>query len=193
VIPRALALSHTGASELMAGLLRESERCFDQLSAIAEASGRQEHIGALLIAAWRGDAGLTRRLLDDVTREASAQGQGYQLMFAGYASSSSSSGLGRYREAYLTLGDDIGDVSHVKFALAHAVEAATRCGEREAAERLVGMLGELAAAHPVPRTCGDLARARALVCQDDDRQGDKALPGGNRPPRGHPRAGSPSP
>jgi DNA-binding CsgD family transcriptional regulator len=166
VIPRALALSHTGASELMAGLLRESERCFDQLSAIAEASGRQEHIGALLIAAWRGDAGLTRRLGDDVSREATAQGQGYQLTFAGYARLILELGLGRYRDAYLALGDDIGDISHVKFALAHAVEAATRCGEREGAERFVGMLGELAAAHPVPRTCGDLARARALLSQD---------------------------
>jgi hypothetical protein len=53
VIPRALALSHTGLSALMAGLLNASERCFDQLSAIAETSGRGEHIGALLIAAWR--------------------------------------------------------------------------------------------------------------------------------------------
>jgi hypothetical protein len=131
----------------MAGLLRESERCFDQLSAIAEAAGRREHIGALLIAAWRGDAGLTRDLMDDVTREATAQGQGYQLMFAGYARLILELGLGRYKEAYLALGDDlsnvIGDVSHVKFALAHAVEAAVRCGEREGADRLVGQLGRV--------------------------------------------------
>jgi hypothetical protein len=39
-IPLVLALSHTGLSELLAGLLRESERCFDQRSALDEASLR---------------------------------------------------------------------------------------------------------------------------------------------------------
>jgi DNA-binding CsgD family transcriptional regulator len=167
VIPLALALSHTGASELLAGMLRESERCFDQLSAIEEARGYEQSIGALLVAAWRGQADLARGLMETVTGQAARSGQGYLLVFADYARFVLALGPGRYREAYASLADRIDDTSQLKFALADLVEAAVRCGEHTAAQRLLGRLADLAVACPVPRTLGDLARARALLTDDE--------------------------
>lgn len=166
-IPLALALSHTGMSELLAGQLRESERCFDQRSALDEASGYEQSIGALLVAAWRGEASLARGLMDTVAREAARYSQGYQLVFAGYARFVLELGLGRYREAYASLDGQIGDTSQLKFALADMIEAAVRCGEPGAAHELLGRLAALAAVSPVRRTLGDLARARALLANDD--------------------------
>jgi DNA-binding CsgD family transcriptional regulator len=166
-IPLALALSHTGASELVAGLLRESERCFDQRSAIEDATGYERDIGALLLAAWRGQADRARELMDTVTRLAARHGLGYQLVFADYARFVLDLGVGRYHEAYQALADRVTDTSQLKFALADLIEAAVRCGEDAAARRLLGTLTDLAAACPVPRTLGDLARAKALLSDDE--------------------------
>jgi DNA-binding CsgD family transcriptional regulator len=101
--------------------------------------------------------------MDTVAQEAARYGQGYQLVFAGYARFVLELGLGRYREAYHSLDGQIGDTSQLKFALADMVEAAARCGEPGAAHEMLGRLTGLAATSPVPRTLGDLARARALL------------------------------
>jgi DNA-binding CsgD family transcriptional regulator len=147
-------------------MLSESERCFDQRSALEEAGGYEQSLGALLVAAWRGREVLARGLMDTVAREAASSGQGYQLEFADYARCVLELGLGRYREAYASLAAGIDDSSQLKFALADLVEAAARCGEQRVAQELVGRLAELAAACPVPRTLGYLARARAVVAGD---------------------------
>src|SRR5439155_14965267 len=54
VIPLALALSHAGASELVAGDLAAAERCFIELAAIVEARGFDWSLGSCLLAAWLG-------------------------------------------------------------------------------------------------------------------------------------------
>lgn len=166
VAPLALALSHAGVSELLAGRLAEAERCFVERAAIEEARGHPQHIGALLVAAWRGQVDRTRSLLAVVADEAARQGQGYQLGYAGYARCVLELGLGRYQEAFDSIDEDIDDTSHLKFALPDLVEAAQRAGETEAARDLVARLAGLAEASPVPRTLGFLARARALVATD---------------------------
>ena len=120
------------------------------------------------MAAWRGEASLARGLMDTVAREAARYSQGYQLVFAGDARFVLELGLGRYREAYASLGGQIGDTSQLKFALADMIEAAVRCGEPGAAHELLGRLAALAAVSPVRRTLGDLARARALLANDED-------------------------
>lgn len=166
VIPLALALSHLGLSELLAGRLLESERCFDQRAALEEARGGELHLGALLVAAWRGQADRTYALAEAVTRHATSTGQGYQLVFCAYARSVIELSQGHYHEAYQSLADSIDDTSQLKFALVDMVEAATRCGQDKEADALVDRLAELAEAAPCPGTLGDLARAQALTAAD---------------------------
>ena len=134
VIPLALALSHAGGSELVAGDLAAAERCFIELAAIVEARGFDWSLGSLLVAAWRGQAKQTYALIDIVAAEAARQGQGYQLVFADYARCILELGFGHYREAYASVGADTDDTSQLKFALADLVEAAQRSGEHHAAQ-----------------------------------------------------------
>jgi DNA-binding CsgD family transcriptional regulator len=166
VIPLALALSHAGASELVAGDLLAAERCFIELAAIVEARGFDWSLGSLLIAAWRGQAKQAYALLDTVSAEAARQGQGYQLVFADYARCILELGFGHYREAYASVRADTDDTSQLKFAFADLVEAAQRSGEHYAAQCHVDRLAELAAISPTSRNVGLLARARAIVCGD---------------------------
>lgn len=166
-LPMALAMSHAGVAELIAGRLEDAERCFDRRSSMQEAMGQPETVGALLVAGWRGQGDRVAALGDQVEREAARSGQGYQLVFADYAHFLLLLGQGRYREAYGRLAGLTYDTSQLKFAFADQIEAAVRCGEDEAARRLLVVLTELSAACPVPRTLGDLARARALLAPDE--------------------------
>ncbi|MDX6348981.1 MAG: hypothetical protein QOF84_3771 [Streptomyces sp.] len=173
VIPMALALSHTALSELIAGRLVESERLFDQRSALEEARGSELHLGALLVAAWRGQAERVCALAQAVAEDAARTGQGYQLVFCDYACSVLELSLGHYDQAYASLAEKIGDTSQLKFALVDQVEAACRSGNTKQARMLVDQLHELAGVAPVSGTLGDLARASALL--DPDGHNTEAL------------------
>src|SRR6202012_4029202 len=66
VLPLTLALSHAGVSNLLAGYLSEAQRCFLEHAAIAEARGQRWNVGALLVAAWRGQVPPVQQLLAPV-------------------------------------------------------------------------------------------------------------------------------
>ncbi|MER6371867.1 AAA family ATPase [Streptomyces mirabilis] len=166
VISMVLALSHTALSELTAGHLDESERLFDRGAALEEARGSQLHIGALLIAAWRGRFEEARTLMPLVREHTAQTGQGYQLVFLDYARCVIHLSQGRYEEAYLSLAGQTEDTCQVKFALVDLVEAAVRSGRPSEARALRGQLSRLARLTPVPGLLGDLARARALTAAD---------------------------
>jgi len=80
--------------------LAEVERCFVEMTAIAEARGQPWSLGSLLLSAWRGQSQRSYALLDVVADEADRQGQGYQLVFADYARCILELGHGRYEAAY---------------------------------------------------------------------------------------------
>jgi DNA-binding CsgD family transcriptional regulator len=164
MVPLSLALSYAGVSGLLAGDLPEAERCFTEITAIAEARGQPWGVGSLILAAWRGQSDRAYALLEVVAEEADRQGQGYQLVFAGYARCILELGHGRYDAAYASSGVD--DISQVKFVLPDLVEAAQRSGHPDAADGLVRLLAKLAAGQPGPVTLGFLARAQALVAGD---------------------------
>lgn len=166
MIPLSLALSYAGASGLLAGDLPEAERCFVEMTAIAEARGQPWSLGSLLISAWRGQTQQAYALLGTVAEEAGRQGQGYQLVFADYARCILELGHGRYDAAYASFASCIDDTSQIKSALPDLVEAAQRSGHRDAAHGAVGRLTKLATANPGPVTLGFLARAQALIADD---------------------------
>ena len=80
MVPLSLALSYAGARGLLAGDLPEAERCFSEITAIAEARGQPWGVGSLILSAWRGQSDRAHALLDVVADEADRQGQGYQLV-----------------------------------------------------------------------------------------------------------------
>ena len=165
-IALSLALSYTGVSGLLSGDLPEAERCFAEMTVIAEARGQPWSLGSLVLSAWRGQTQQAHTLLDTVADEADRQGQGYQLVFADYARCILELGRSRYDTAYTSFASCVDDTSQIKFALPDLVEAAQRSGHRDAARDLVRRLTKLAAANPGPVTLGFLARAQALVAGD---------------------------
>ena len=162
----ALALSHAGVWGLLAGDLAEARRCFTEMTALAQARDQPWSLGTALLAAWRGQPQQACALLDDVTAEATRQGQGYQLRFASYARCILELGQGRYDAAYASFPAGIDDTSQLKFALPDLAEAAQRSGRRGAAQAIARQLGELAGASPSPVLAGFWARARALAAGD---------------------------
>jgi DNA-binding CsgD family transcriptional regulator len=166
MIPLSLALSHAGVSGLLAGDLLEAERCFVEMTVLAEARGQPWSLGSLLLSAWRGQTQQAYALLDTVADEADRQSQGYQLVFADYARCILELGRGRYDAAYASFASCIDDTSQIKFVLPDLVEAAQRSGHRDAAHAMVRRLTKLAAANPGPVTLGFLSRAQALVAGD---------------------------
>jgi DNA-binding CsgD family transcriptional regulator len=162
----ALALSHAGVWGLLAGDLAEARRCFTEMTALAQARDQPWSLGTALLAAWRGQPQQACALLDDVTAEATRQGQGYQLRFASYARCVLELGQGRYDAAYASFPAGIDDTSQLKFALPDLAEAAQRSGRRGAAQAIARQLGELAGASPSPVLAGFWARARALAAGD---------------------------
>ena len=192
MVPLSLALSYAGLSGLLAGDLPEAERCFTEITAIAEARGQPWGVGSLILSAWRGQSDRAHALLEVVTDEADRQGQGYQLVFADYARCILELGGGRYDAAYASFGSGVDDTSQIKFVLPDLVEAAQRSGHPDAAARLVRLLAKLATGQPGPVTLGFLSRAQALVAGDGTDAEDHYLEAIN-PARPRPGTGSPGP
>jgi DNA-binding CsgD family transcriptional regulator len=166
MVSLSLALSHAGVSGLLDGDLPEVQRCFAEMTAIAEARGQPWSLGSALLAAWRGQPEHAYALLDAVAGEADRQGQGYQLVFADYARCILELGHGRYHAAYASLASGIDDTSQIKFVLPDLVEAAQRSGHPDVADGTVRRLTRLAAVNPGPVILGFLSRAQALVAGD---------------------------
>jgi DNA-binding CsgD family transcriptional regulator len=167
MLPLSLALAYAGARGLLAGDLAEAERCFTEMTAIADARGQPWSLGSLLLSAWRGPPEQAYALLDTVAGEADRQGQGYQLVFADYARCVLELGQGRYDAAYASFATGIDDTSQVKYVLPDLVEAAQRSGHPDAARDMVRLLAKLTDANPGPVTLGFLSRAQALVAGDE--------------------------
>ena len=172
--------------------LPEAERCFTEITAIAEARGQPWRVGSLILSAWRGPSERAYALLDAVADEADRQGQGYQLVFADYARCILELGGGHYDAAYASFGSCVDDTSQIKFVLPDLVEAAQRSGHPDAADGLVRLLTKLAAGQPGPVTLGFLARAQALVAGDGAER-RRPLPGGHQPARPRPSPPGPQP
>jgi DNA-binding CsgD family transcriptional regulator len=128
---------------------------------------------ALLLAAWRGQATTASGLIEVMTREARARGEGCALAFADYATATLHNGLGQYELAAdaaqkASAADEIATSS---WALYELVEAASRSGRREVACDAVDRLSERLSASGTEWARGTEARSRALV-EDGERAED---------------------
>jgi DNA-binding CsgD family transcriptional regulator len=125
---------------------------------------------ALLLAAWRGQATTASSLIEVMTREAQARGEGCAMAFAEYASATLHNGLGQYELASdaaqkATAANEIVTSS---WALYELVEAASRSGQRDVACDAVDRLSERLGASGTEWAKGTEARSRALV-EDGER------------------------
>jgi DNA-binding CsgD family transcriptional regulator len=125
---------------------------------------------ALLLAAWRGQATTASSLIEVMTREAQARGEGCAMAFAEYARATLHNGLGQYELASdaaqkATAANEIVTSS---WALYELVEAASRSGRLDVARDAVDRLSERLSASGTEWAKGTEARSRALV-EDGER------------------------
>ena len=120
--------------------------------------------------AWRGMEEATRSGARRMMQDAHERGEGIAVDHGYAALAVLELGAGRYdaalRAARRLLDHD--SVGVATIGLADVVESATRCGETDLARQAVRRLAERAAGSGSPWANGMLARARALVADDDE-------------------------
>ena len=169
VLPLSTVLIFSGWAELFAGHLGQAYARYTERGAIEAARGGSCEVGRALVLAWRGMADEARVEATAAARVAVEQGEGWKLALMEYARAVLALGMGRYDEALAAVPGRFED--HVllgTYALPDLIEAAVRCGERDAAEQVLARVASRAAASPTPLMLGLLARSRALLSGGTD-------------------------
>ena len=154
------------------GDLSGAQRLMAEAESISTSTGNQVPPFALLrILALQGREPEASSLIEAVTREGTAGGQGIAVMVAHWAAAVLYNGLGRYEEAAVAAEEVVRNGIPLWFemwALFELVEAAARIGETDVAR---DALDALAATTQPAGTClalGIEARCRALLADRDD-------------------------
>ena len=119
----------------------------------------------LLLAAWRGEAAAAAELTAEITRGASARGEGVALTYAEYAAAVLGNGLGHYEAAAGAAhsASAAGELVISPWALNELVEAAVRSDQPDRAAAAADQLSSIAVAAGSDWARGAAARSRALV------------------------------
>lgn len=157
--------------ELFAGDLAAASTLVAEQDAVQEAiSGDSPPGSRLAVAAFRGRESEVEPLVEAVSHDAVARGDGPLVALMHFSTAVLCNGLGRYDEALQAaeLGaaypyDLVSD-----WVLSELVEAAARCGQPDAAGGALGRLQELAHACGTDWILGVEIRARALVADPAD-------------------------
>jgi DNA-binding CsgD family transcriptional regulator len=153
-----------------AGRFLAAQEGYSELHDVTMAIGDQIDIYSLLdvdLLCWQGD-GQARSKLAVLLELASTFRSATPIHYAHLSLSILELAEGRYEEA-LVAARSIADADAVGWscqALPNVVEAAMRCGDREAATGALASLAERATASGTPWALGLLARCRALVADD---------------------------
>jgi ATP/maltotriose-dependent transcriptional regulator MalT len=125
--------------------------------------------GALILAAWRGQAREETELIQTTIREAGSRGEGIGLAISEYARAVLSNGLGRYEEALVAArsASEYQEVVGENWGLSELVEPATRTGRFDLARDAMSRLTRKAQASGAAWALGIEARSRALMSEGD--------------------------
>ena len=167
-----LLLSSLSYVHALCGELSTAESLLDELRATTAATGIPVHrYVEIWIAALRGREPEFAALVEDLTTDAKARGEGFALAFAGLAGAVLYNGLGRYEEAFAAVREAVDVAPHSELstpsAVAELVEAAARVGERHIAERALERLTLSTGASGGDWALGVEARSRALLSDGD--------------------------
>jgi hypothetical protein len=166
------ALHFLGMSEVCSGAFNDADAHFDEESQIEDARGAgglPGAAGSLLVLAWRGRETPAREIAARLADGVDEHGSGWIAMLADHGLAVLELGLGRYQEAAMHAGRAVA-TDHLlsTTALPDAIEAAVRVGDRTAALEWYEDLVDRATANGSPFQLGLLARAQALVADDDE-------------------------
>ena len=167
-----LLLSSLSFVYALCGELSPVESLLDELRATTTATGIPVHrYVEIWVAALRGREPELSSLVEDLTADAKARGEGFALAFAGQAGAVLYNGLGRYEEAFAAVREavDVAPYSELSTpsAVAELVEAAARVGEGHVAEGALERLTLSTRPSGSDWALGVEARSRALLSDGD--------------------------
>ncbi|OBG28537.1 AAA family ATPase [Mycobacterium sp. 852002-51057_SCH5723018] len=125
--------------------------------------------GAVLLAAWRGDAPRATDLMEKMEMSARKRGEGWALTYVDYAKSVLYNGLADYDRAAGAAQNAVNanDMAHSSWALPELVEAAARTDQPARAAAACERMSAVAAASGTDGARGTAALARALLADGD--------------------------
>jgi DNA-binding CsgD family transcriptional regulator len=162
-----ITLSTRVGLRLYEGKMAEASYLVDQVQVVTEASDNKRLLrGPLLLAAFRGNEREARQLVDVVTKDALARGEGLAVAVGLWATALLCNGLGQYEEAFraaLEALEDRNDIWYAGWATVELVEAASRTGEADKARPALEKLVDSTNASGTGWALGVQARCRALL------------------------------
>lgn len=156
-------------THLFAGELGSASALLDELAVVTNViTSRHTPYGALGLAAWQGREAEVERLSHDAMADLLARGEGIGITVARWASALCLNGLGRYAQARIAAERAIEfeaerGSSTRAWAFVELVEAASRSGEADQANRALEQFAEIAQASGTDWARGLEARSRALL------------------------------
>ena len=141
-----LALGSRTPVLVFCGELTAAASLVEEAHSVREATGINEApYGALILAAWRGQAREARELIEVTMREATSRGEGVGVAISEYAHAVLCNGLGQYEEALVAARRACADpqemVAH-NWGLTELVESATRTGNTDLATDALQTAGQ---------------------------------------------------
>jgi DNA-binding CsgD family transcriptional regulator len=166
-----LALTARIYLHLYAGELATAASLIEEVGTVIAATGSNlAPYGALELAALQGRETDAAELIEERISEVVARGEGMGLTLIQNATALLHNGLGRYEEAFgaaLEADEHPEELGVSTWALPELIEAASRSGHSEVAERAVHRLTETTVASGTDWALGIEARSRALVVDTD--------------------------
>jgi DNA-binding CsgD family transcriptional regulator len=166
----ALALSAYGPVLVLCGELSAAALAVAESQSVEAATGiRSAPYGAMILAAWRGQARETRALVEATSRDARSRGEGIALAVGDYARAVLCNGLGQYDEAFAAArsASEFEEVVVENWGLSELVEPAVRTGRLDLATRAMERLTMKAKATGTGWALGIEARSAALLSDGD--------------------------
>lgn len=169
VVALSIGLMFRGVSEIFDGSLPGASRWFNERAQIMSVIDRTVDVGQLVVLAWSGDEPAARAEANRVMDYAAEHRHGWMELFVEHALGALELGLGDYRAAFEVSTKDYQAnpfLSMVSFP--NLIEAATRCGELDAARTATAQLARYAELSGSALALGLLARCRALTTSGDE-------------------------
>jgi DNA-binding CsgD family transcriptional regulator len=166
-----MADNASGQAAAVAGDFTTAAVLTAELDAVKEATrSRIAPLAALALAGIRGQEPGASRMIERTITQATAEGQGTAVQYAHWARSVLMNGLGRYQDALVAAAEASEATPQLflaMWALSELVEAASRTGDAERAQRALRRLGEQTQGSDTDWALGIHARARALLSEGE--------------------------
>ena len=169
-----VALSSRTPVLVFCGELSAAASLVAEAQLVSEATGISgTPYGALILAAWRGQARETRDLIEITLREAGSRGEGIGIAICEYAHAVLCNGCGEYEEAFAAarIATDDRELVVPNWGMPELIEAATRTGRSDLAGEAMNRLAGKARASGTDWALGIALRSQALLSEGDIAEG----------------------